>query len=540
MILLSGVAFLIFGLSRSSDSLQKLAANQIRKVLNRARETGIIAVVIGAGLTLLMQSSGAVTATLVNLGSARVLSLPQVMAVLIGSAIGATLTVQLISLHLTDWGLPLFVVGFLVHYTSRKRLVRDWFAFIMSIGLIFFGIELIGLAARTLLADVPLFGQAIEHVRQHPVLAFILSAGLTSVFQSSTATIGIVMAFAASGVLSVSDSIIWVFGANIGSTSTALLASLRGDYVGKRIAWANTLYRVATVVAFVPFSGVALALLEANFSAPTAQIAFFYTAMNLFSASIFFPLRKYGVKIVETLVQPSPAEREFGVRFLKRSTYESFPIALAHAKREILEMGDIVMTMTESSIGLFKRNDPDLYHEIKKDDDKVDLLLKEIKLFLIRVSERTPEGLSQSVIELVSFGSDLEAAADIIDHQVTSLAKKLDRKQMQFSDDDIQDLDSLHKNVVRAISLALGSFQTDDHKLMEQVVQFRRELRDQENGYREAHIARLNKGIQNGIGSSAIYLECLASYLQIVEIVSKHAHRTCNQLGARVDAVPKA
>jgi phosphate:Na+ symporter len=79
------------------------------------------------------------------------------------------------------------------------------------------------------------------------------------------------------------------------------------------------------------------------------------------------------------------------------------------------------------------------------------------------------------VIELVSFGSDLEAAADIIDHQVISLAKKLDRKQMQFSNDDIRDLDSLHRNVVRAISLALGSFQTDDHALMEQVVQFRRE-----------------------------------------------------------------
>ena len=120
VVLLAGVAFLLFGLNLASESLQNLAANQIRKILNRLDENGITGVIVGTLLTLIMQSSGALTATLVNLGSARVLTLSQVMGVLIGSAIGAALTVQLISLHVIELGLPLIIAGFFVHAFCEK------------------------------------------------------------------------------------------------------------------------------------------------------------------------------------------------------------------------------------------------------------------------------------------------------------------------------------------------------------------------------------------------------------------------------------
>lgn len=535
VVLLAGISFLVYGLSRASEALQKLAANGIRRVLARLSESGVISVIIGVGLTLLMQSSGAVTAMLVNLGTARVLSLSQVMGVLIGSAIGASLTVQLISLHITDWGLPLFITGFVVFYTSKRHRVRDSFEFLMSIGLLFFGIELIGHGARSLV-DVSAFSRSIEYLRANPMLEFILSAFVTSIFHSSTATLGIVIALAGSGVFHLEDAVLWIYGANIGTTSTALMAALRGDYVGKRIAWANFFYRVATVVLFLPFSGVSLAFLGSWLESSASQIAFFYTTMNLFSASVFFPLRSFGIFVIEKLVQPSPSEREFGVRFLKRSTYESFPIALAHAKREILEMGDVVYQMVESSIEVLRRDDPDVVEAIRVSDDRVDLLLKEIKLFLVRVSEAAPEGINQSVIDLVSLGSDLEGVADIVDHHIVGLGKKKNKNQLEFSPEDWKDLEALHKNVVRALSLALSGFQTDDARLANQLVDLKHEIRNQENQAREGHIARLGRGSQPGIGTSAIYLEVLGTYLQLVEMLSKHAQRMRNALPARASA----
>lgn len=537
VLLFAGISFLLYGLSRASEALQKLAANQIRKVLTRVSENGIVSVVVGIGLTLLMQSSAAVTATLVNLGTARVLSLPQVMGVLIGAAIGASLTVQLISLHMTDLGLPLFVVGFGVFYMSRRQRIRDPFEFVMSLGLLFYGIELIGVGSKGLVS-ADLFSQAFGVLSENPLLTVFVSAIVTSIFHSSTATLGVVIALAAGGLVSAENAVMWIYGANIGTASTGIMAAIRGDYVGKRIAWANFLYRVAAVLIFLPFGPVALALLQNHFETPGSQIAFFYTSMNLFSASVFFPLRGLGVKIVEAIVQPAPSEREFGVRFLKRSNYESFSIALAHAKREILEMGDIVFQMLEASIRLFRRQDSELLRDVRGCDDKVDLLLKEIKLFLIRVSETAPEGLNQTVIDLVSFGSDLEGAADIIDHHLASLAKKKLVNQFEFSPDDWVDLEELHRSVVRALSLALSGFQTDDPKLALQLIQLKHEIRDQENRSREAHIARLSKGVSVGIGTSAIYLECLGTYLQLVEMLSKHATRVRNAQAPRQGSGP--
>jgi len=527
VVLLAGIAFLLYGLSRASEALQKLAANQIRKVLTRVSESGIVSVFVGVGLTLLMQSSAAVTATLVNLGTARVLSLPQVMGVLIGAAIGASLTVQLISLHMTGWGLPMFAVGFLVVYMARGQKVRDSFEFVMSIGLLFFGIELIGLGSRGLFS-IQGFETSLQYVRDTPILALALAALVTSIFHSSTATLGVIIALATNGVLDVKDAVLWIYGANIGTTTTGLMASMRGDYVGKRIAWANFFYRLATVLVFAPFTEPALVYLEQWFTTPASQIAFFYTIMNLFSASVFFPLRGFGVRMIEALVQPSSSEREFGVRFLKRSNYESFSIAMAHAKREILEMGDIVFEMVEGSIDLFRELNLERAKEIRECDNKVDLLLKEIKLFLIRASEMSPEGLNQNVIDLVSFGSDLEAAADIIDHHIAGLAQKKHANQFEFSDEDWKDLEELHRNVVRALSLAISVFQTDDPKLAVQMVALKREVRAQENRVREAHIARLSKGISVGIGISAVYLECVGTYLQLVEMLAKHSQRLRN------------
>lgn len=531
IVLLSGLAFLLFGLSLASESLQKLAANKIRRILNRLQDSGIVGVAIGALLTLLMQSAGAVTATLVNLGTAGVLTLQQVMGVIIGTAIGAALTVQLISLHVSGFGLPLFILGFTVSFMTKNRRVVNIFEFIMAVGLLFFGLEMIR-SGSLAMVKVELLAEALNFLKANWFAAFIVSGVLTSFFHSSTATLGVVMGLAASGVLDFKSAMVWIYGANIGTTSTALITGLRANYLGRQIAWANFLYRLASVALFLPFADVTVAYLQELVGSAQGQVATAYLALNIFSASIFFPLRRIGIAIIEKTIQPREGEQEFSVRFLKRSTYESFAMGLAHAKREMFEMGDIVYQMAERSLEVFQDESPENFEQIRKLDDRVDLLLREIKFFLIRVSDQAPEGLSQSVIDVISFGSDLEAAADIIDHHLLDLAAKKGKKRLEFSTEAWSDLQRLHHSAVRATSLAVTYFQTEDLKIAEQLLGLKYEARDLEQQSRESHISRLSKG--ESLGASAIYLETVNTYLQLIEMLSRHAQRHKKQLRAQL------
>ena len=535
MILLAGAAFLMHGLARSSDSLQKLAADQIRLALNRIGKAGALGVAVGALLTMLMQSSGAMTATMVNLANARVLLLRDAMGLLIGSGIGAALTIALISLRAASLGLPLFFAGFLFAFFARSARARDAFELVMGIGLLFFGLELIGVGAAGFF-DSPYAASAIAFLRDHPVAATAASAILTGALQSSTAVLGIVMSLATAGVIDVDSASFWVYGANIGTASTSIIASLRGNYLGRQIAWANALYRAASVLIFLPFAAVLIAIFRDRFTEPASQIAALYAAINLFSASIFFPLRALGASAIQRLVRPDAGEDEFGLRFLRRSTYESFAMGLAHAKRALLEMGERLYDMAELSILLFDRYDADAFTRTQRLDSKVDALLKEIKLFLIRVSQDSPEGMNHAAIELISFGSELEAAADVLDHSIATLAGKMHAQRLEFSVEAAADLRLLHAAVLRSITVALGAFQTEDRSLAQSALEAKREARAIESRAREAHISRLAGQNSDSFAASAKFLDALAAYVQISELVSKSAGRTVRSASGSVAA----
>lgn len=537
-VLLAGVAFLLFGLSLASDSLQKIASNRIRHILNRLDENGLIGIAVGTLLTLLMQSAGAVTATMVSLGTARVISLPQVMGVIIGTAIGAALTVQLISLNVSNFGLPLFVTGFVLAFFIKRKKARNFFEFLMGVGLLFFGLELIS-ASASQLVEISGITSAINFLRDNWVISFVASFLLTTVFHSSTATLGIIMALAMSDVMNVIDTLPWIYGANVGTASTGLIASTQGNFLGKQIAWANFLYRSASVVLYLPFAGFIAERVTTSGSPIGAQVASIYLSLNVIGAAIFYPMRKLGVKLIEAAIVPGESEKDFGVKFLKRSTYENFSLGLAHAKREILEMGDIVLQMVEMSIDAFHDESPEIVEKIHLLDNRVDLLLKEIKLFLIRVSDQAPEGLNQAVIDIISVGSELEEAADLIDHHVVALAGKKCGNRLEFSQEGWDGLRKLHQVSVRTVSVASTYFQTEDKSLAQQVCDLRLEAQNIEQSVRETHITRLSRGNGENMGISAIYLETISTYLQLVELLSRHALRTSdNSEGGRRRSKP--
>lgn len=220
----------------ASQSLEKLMAQRITLLMTKLSKSSLLSIGVGVGLTTILQSSGAVTTMLVGLGTARVIQLPQVMGVIIGTAIGSTLTVQLISFDLSQYALPLFVVGFFSFFVAKKPSIKNMSTVIMGFAMIFLGLKMISISSHYF-AQLPILAEFFSGLRENSAYSFFAAIFFCAFVHSSAITIGLAMSLCSAGVISTHDAIIWVYGANIGTTSTALYTAAGSNYIGKQVAW---------------------------------------------------------------------------------------------------------------------------------------------------------------------------------------------------------------------------------------------------------------------------------------------------------------
>jgi phosphate:Na+ symporter len=523
MIILSGVAFFMFGMTIASEALQKIAANRVRDLLLKLSDNNFLGVLVGVTLAVLLQSSGAVTSMLVGLGSARVITLAQVMGVIIGSAIGTTVTVQLISFNIAQYGLPIFTVGFIFYFLTNKRMLKNSMAVVMGFGMIFLGIEMTSQGSLAF-SQLPFFGEVFKTLSENPLLSLVVSAIFCAVVQSSAVTVGLAMGLCNSGVITMHDALYWVYGANIGTTSVALLASVGGNYVGRQVAWAHFFYKAVTVALCFVLTEPLLSILPLVDADISRQIANAHTLLNVAGAILFFPFIRWGARWIETIVTPAEGEREFSSQFLNDSTYQSRTLVLAHANREILRMGDIVLSMIKDGVAIFRNDDQELIDSIRKRDDQVDLLTKEINMFLVRHSRESDDGVNGQVFDLITYASDLEAAADVIDNSMVHLASKMHALKVNFSDSGWCEIEEMQNEIVRIVSLSMTCFQLKDRALAEEVLTAKRKLRNRDRDLKAAHIGRLNQGLAATINTSSIHLDLLGDFRRIVGLMTNHCY----------------
>lgn len=521
LLTLSGVSFFMLGMNLASENLQKLAANRTRDLIVSLSKRPFFGVLVGIGLTLIIQSSGAVTSMLVGLGSAGVFGLQQVMSVILGSTVGTTFTVQLLSLNVAQYGLPIFAVSFTIFFLAKNRILKQVMATAMGFGLIFFGLEMIGFGTQEL-RNVQTFSAFLRSLNENPFLALLVTATFTGIVHSSAVTIGFAMALTVSGQISLVDAVYWVYGANIGTTATALLASFGGNYVGRQVAWAHCFYKIVSVLLFLPFTEQLANLFGSE--SPQRDLANIHTAFNVGAAAVFYPFIKHGSRLIEKVFPPSESEKEFTVKFLDRGNYQSTSVAVAHAEREVLRMADIVLSMVKDSCRVLKDESPDLEHDIRLRDDRVDLLNREINLFLVRHMEDGDIVAQRNMMRIIDFSADLESAADVVDNSILDLARKKHTLKLEFTSEGWKEIQEIHKDVVQAVEMSISCFQVEDKELAAKVIFHKREIRQMERRFREANIERLVKGRNTSVNTSSIHLDALTEFRRIVGIVSNHAY----------------
>lgn len=311
---MGGLAMFLYGMNSMSDALQKAAGEKMKKVLSFLTKNPIMGALAGALVTAVLQSSSATTVMVIGFVSAGLMTLPQAISVIFGANIGTTMTAQLMAFKISNYIYPIIFVGFILYFIGKKERIKNIGMVIFSFGLLFEGIEIMGGVMKPL-AGSPVFTDLIEKVSEIPVLGIILGAVMTVVVQSSSATIAVLQNFASqagpdgvTSVIGLAGAIPILLGDNIGTTITALLASIGQSKNAKRTAIAHSVFNISGSILFAFL--IPLLAKFVQYISPKGnevdviarQIANAHTTFNIACTLIWLPLIPLMVKIV-TLVR---------------------------------------------------------------------------------------------------------------------------------------------------------------------------------------------------------------------------------------------
>jgi phosphate:Na+ symporter len=476
--LLGGLALFLFGLDQMSYALKSVAGERMKQILGRFTSNRVVGAVTGAFVTAVIQSSSVTTVLVVGFISAGLMTLTQSVGVIMGANIGASFTAQVIAFEVTRYALPMIAVGFAMQFLGQHERVRQYGKMLMGLGLLFFGMAVMGDAMRPLRAS-PLFLDWMARL-ETPLLGIFVGAVFTALIQASGATAGIVIVFAAEGLIGLPAGIAVIFGANIGTCVTALFASIGRPREARRAAWIHVLFNVLGVLIWLPWIDHLAGFVESMSprNAPR-QVANAHTLFNVANTLVFLPFAGLLIKIVERAVPDGPPreERVRRAKYLDRDLLGTPALALDRARLEILHMGDQALEM-------LRRIRPALIDGSRKElesiaalDDDVDALHGQIVTFLGKVSQtELTEAQTLEFLKLLETTNDLENIGDIIETNLVALGNQRIDSGVRVSDSTRQVIDEFHRAVERSLESALLAVTQKNEAAARQVVEMKREI----------------------------------------------------------------
>lgn len=518
--LFGGMLLLLYGIKLLNDGLQNAAGSKIRSLLRSLTSNRLAAVGGGAFITGLIQSSSATSVMLVGFVSAGLMSFHQTLAVILGADIGATLTVQLIAFHVYDYAVLLVGIGLSFTLFAKRMLFKNIGQGVLGFGFVFLSIKIM-IEAMTPLQGNELFRQVFIALTDTPLIAIVLSAGITALIHSSAATMGIALVLASSGLIPLPAAIYIILGANIGTCATAFFASLRSPVEARRVAWAHLLFKVFGVLLFLPLLIPFAHLVAATTPDLTRQIANANTLFNVIMAVVFLPFIGPFSKLVMKLVPEEEEEKKVGPIYLDEHVLGTPALALGQASREALRVSDIVRVMLVDAIPVFQSDDPAFIAAIKNKDNLIDLLDRHIRLYITRLSSSPiTETQSRRSMAVLEISRNLENIGDIIDRNIMPLAMKRISKGILFSREGLDEIILFHKKVIENFDTAISAFAGNDRVLADQVLRNKEELGMMERELVQAHLDRLRKGFRESIETSHIHLDLIGNLARINSLIT--------------------
>ena len=541
--LFGGLGMFLYGMTVMSDGMQKAASSKMSKFLNIVTENRIMAVILGAGITALVQSSSATTVMVVGFVNAGILNLSQSVGIIMGANIGTTITAWMVSLTQVSGSAlsifkPEFFAPLLVGFGSFRLLFGkkgndDLLAdFCVGVGLIFIGLEFMSSAVSPY-ANSPIFSRAFQIMGGNPILGILAGAVVTGLIQSSAASVSILQTLALSGAVPRVAGFYITLGQNIGTCVTAMISSAGASRTAKRAAMIHLLFNVTGAVLF----GILIFLMSLPFASffqgrlSPVEISMFHTIFNISCTIVLYPFADLLVALSGKLVLETKKDKEEAenpnhytevekslIQHLDLRILESPAIAIAAAKSEVVNMARITEENIHHATDILLEEKTEEIPEIFKQEKVIDNMQKLLTEYLIHIGNLSLNEMQKlEVNNMFNTITDIERAGDHAEN-IAEQAKFAEEHAISFSEIGQDDIRKISKTVVESFHASIEAFEKNDLDMVVKTAHLEDQVDEMEEDMRETHIERLNSGAcapQAGV----VFLDVISD----LERISDHA-----------------
>ena len=533
--LFGGLGMFLYGMEMMSDGMKIAAGNRMRSVLEKLTSNRFLAVGVGAFVTMVIQSSSATTVMLVSFVNSGLLSFVQGLGVILGSNIGSTITAQIVAFKVTDYALALIAVGAIMALFSKKDATKNIGFVILGFGLLFYGMKVMSDTMKPLRSN-PTFNSILTSF-ENPFMGILAGAAFTALIQSSSATTGIVITLASGGSITLEAGIPLIFGANVGTCVTALLAGLNASREAKRVAIAHVTFNLLGVGLFCFWIPTFAEFISQTSDNIPRQIANDHTIFNILATVVFIPFTPLVAKLILQYFPDEEIDRDISkpaVMHLDENTLETPAIAITNAQAEIrgviglLErvVGSVAMPfLSNESLSDVENEEEDFEKGLQNRIEKITFLNNEISSYLIKINNQDLTDIqSKEVFTLVSVVNNVNSIKNSVGLRLHDLMIKKEMEEDGLSDSLLNEIESFHKKMVKQIKRLGKFFEKYDQTKIDKIVSKGKKYKDLEEKYRIEHIKRSDV-VSDETKSSVIYQELMDMFKEISIFIDLIAER---------------
>lgn len=503
--LFGGLGMFLYGMEMMSNGMKVAAGNKMRSILEKLTSNRLLAVGVGAFVTMVIQSSSATTVMLVSFVNSGLLTFIHGLGVILGSNIGSTITAQIVAFKVTDYALALVAAGTLMALFSKKDSTKNIGFVILGFGLLFYGMKVMSDTMKPLRSNSA-FNEILISL-ENPFMGILAGAVFTALIQSSSATTGIVITLASGGSITLEAGIPLIFGANVGTCITALLAGLNASKEAKRVAIAHVTFNLIGVLLFCFWIPTFSEFISKTSSDIPRQIANAHTIFNILATVVFIPFTPLVGRLIIKYFPDEKKDRDItkpAVMHLNDDVLDTPTVAISNAQAEIrgvvalLErvVGSVAKPfISEESLKDIEDENEDFESGLQNRIKKIEFLNNEISSYLIKINNQDlTKNQSSEIFNLVSIINNVNSIKSSVDLRLHDLIIKKDQLESEMSDVLAIEIETYHTKLVKQIKRLGKFFDKYDQNKIDKILIKSKKYKDLEEKYRVEHIKRSNAG----------------------------------------------
>ncbi|WP_035292455.1 Na/Pi cotransporter family protein [Clostridium sp. KNHs214] len=515
--LMGGLGMFLYGMKLMGDGLENASGEKLKVFFEKITSNPVKGIMTGALVTAVIQSSSATTVMVVGFVNAGLMNLYQAAAVIMGANIGTTITAQIIAFKL-DAIAPIFIgIGAGIVLFSKAKKSREIGNIILGFGILFSGMELMKVAMEPI-AEAPAFVSLMGTLKGNIFLGVLTGLLMTAVVQSSSATTAILIVLASTGGVPLEAAVPILFGNNIGTCVTALLASVGTSKTARKAALIHLFFNLIGTLIFLPFTYPFVALIK-NITPLGAevvkrQIANAHTVFNIVNTILMAPFIKYLVALVNKIIPGEDEKEPMKPKYIDDRLLETPVIAVGQTTKELIRMANKAKDNLEISMEAFRNSNEALVKKVYENEKLINLLEDEITTFLVKLSK---EQLSEDQLDIVTsmfhMVNDIERIGDHAENVADLTSEKI-QKGIKFSKGAEEELQGMFNEIINALNGSIVSIENRDIEAAKKVLSIEEKIDSMEKELRASHIKRLNEEICNATGG-AIFLDIISNFERI-------------------------